>query len=125
MENSKIFVCPAGWCEYTPKDYEAMLMGAMLIKPSVEHISTEPNVLVPNETYVPVKWDMSDLNEKCIYYLENPRERERIVNNARKAISEYYADRKFLDKLEEILIKLDLFSTTRVEKDDAPLRACG
>jgi glycosyltransferase involved in cell wall biosynthesis len=125
MENSKIFVCPTGWCEYTPKDYEAMMMGAMLIKPSVEHISTEPDVLVANETYVPVKWDMSDLNQKCIYYLENPRERERIVNNARKAISGYYADQKFLDKLEEILIKLDILPTTQVEKEQTQLRACG
>jgi glycosyltransferase involved in cell wall biosynthesis len=110
MESSKIFVSPSGWCEYTPKDYEAMLMGALLIKPSVEHIDTEPDVCFPNLTYVPVKWDMSDLKEKCVYYLENPEERKKITDNAQKTISEYYDKKKLLDKIEEILTKVGLHS---------------
>jgi len=109
MENSKIFISPSGWCEYTPKDYEAMFFGALLIKPSVEHIDTEPNLLVPNQTYVPVKWDMSDLKEKVEFYLGNETERERITRQAKQAISDYYSTKQFLDKIEEILVRLDTF----------------
>jgi hypothetical protein len=110
MALSKIFVSPSGWCEYTPKDYEAMVFGTLLIKPCVEHIDTEPDVLIPNQTYISVKWDMSDLKEKCIYYLENSEERKKITQNAKNAILGYYKDMKFLDKIEEILDKLNVIT---------------
>jgi len=108
MEQSKIFVSPSGWCEYTPKDYEAMYFGALLIKPCVEHIDTHPNILIPNETYVAVKWDLSDLNEKCEYYLENPIERKRITDNAKKAFVGYFEQKLFVEKIDEVLQKLDI-----------------
>ncbi len=111
MRNSRIFVSPSGWCEYTPKDYEAMYFGALLIKPCVEHIDTVPDILIPDETYVSVKWDLSDLKEKCIYYLEHEDERLKIVENARKAFVNYYESKMFLDKIEEILSKLDLLES--------------
>jgi glycosyltransferase involved in cell wall biosynthesis len=110
MSRSKIFVSPSGWCEYTPKDYEAMYYGALLVKPDMEHIDTNPDILVPGETYVPVKWDMSDLKEKCLYYLEHPDERERITRNAHEAFVNYYKNREFVNKIEEMLIKLDLLA---------------
>jgi len=111
MENSKIFVSPSGWCEYTPKDYEAMIFRTLLIKPDCEHIDTEPNVLIPNETYVPVAWDFSDLQEKVVELLENPNELNRIATNGQEAILSYYREKKFLDKFEEILTDLDLKKT--------------
>ena len=111
MSRSKIFVSPSGWCEYTPKDYEAMYFGALLIKPDVEHIDTNPDILVPGETYVPVKWDLSDLKEKCTYYLENKDERERIARNAHDAFVNYYKGRHFVDKVDEILNKLHLIDS--------------
>jgi len=116
MARSKIFVSPSGWCEYTPKDYEAMYFGALLIKPSVEHIDTHPDICFPNETYVPVKWDLSDLKEKCQYYLENSEERQRITENARRAYVEYFEQSVFLDKMEEILSKLNLTSSDAKEE---------
>ena len=67
IENSKILFSPFGWGEICPKEYEAIIKGCLVIKPSVEHINIFPNVLIPNETYVPVKWDLSDLKEKIEY----------------------------------------------------------
>ncbi|MCF7985097.1 MAG: glycosyltransferase [Thiohalocapsa sp.] len=108
MSQSRIFVSPSGWCEYTPKDYEAMYFGALLLKPSLEHIKTEPDVCFPNETYVPLRWDMSDMLEKCSYYLEHEDERARIAENARKAYVDYYAEKRLVDHIGKILGKLGL-----------------
>ena len=108
MRRSKIFVSPSGWCEYTPKDYEAMYFRALLIKPCVEHIDTHPDILFPNETYVPVKWDLSDLNEKVQYYLENPVEWKRITDNAHEAFVGYFERKEFLGKVNEIISLMGL-----------------
>ena len=125
MSKSKIFVSPSGWCEYTPKDYEAMYFRSLLIKPSVEHIDTHPDILFPNETYVPVKWDLSDLREKCQYYLENKEERERITENAHQAFVGYFERDVFLEKMEEILDFLDLSASRSPEIAHDPLYKVG
>jgi hypothetical protein len=125
MSRSKIFVSPSGWCEYTPKDYEAMYFRSLLIKPSVEHIDTHPDILVPNETYVPVKWDLSDLREKCQYYLENKEERERITENAHQAFVGYFERDVFLEKMEEILDFIDLNASRSPEIAHDPLYKVG
>lgn len=116
MSRSKIFVSPSGWCEYTPKDYEAMYFRTLLIKPSVEHIDTHPDILFPNETYVPVKWDLSDLRETCQFYLEHPQERVRIAENAHRAFAGYFERVEFLDKMAEILDFLDLGQSSNLSE---------
>lgn len=108
MRRSKIFVSPSGWCEYTPKDYEAMYFRTLLIKPSVEHIDTHPDILYPGETYVPVSWDLSDLEKQCRYYLDHPDERRRIADNARQAFVGYFEREEFLGKAGEVLDFLGL-----------------
>jgi hypothetical protein len=108
MAQSRIFVSPSGWCEYTPKDYEAMYFGALLMKPSLEHIRTEPNVCVPGETYVPLEWDMSDMLDKCRWYLDHEDELRRIADNARAAYVGYYRERRLVDHIGGILNKLGL-----------------
>jgi hypothetical protein len=108
MAQSRIFVSPSGWCEYTPKDYEALYFGALLLKPSLEHIKTEPDVCLPGETYVPLDWDMSDMLDKCRYYLEHEDERRRIAETAREAYVSYYRERRLVDHIGRILDNLGL-----------------
>ncbi|NBC15145.1 MAG: glycosyltransferase [Gammaproteobacteria bacterium] len=108
MAQARIFVSPSGWCEYTPKDYEAMYFGALLLKPSLEHIKTEPDVCFPGETYVPLKWDMSDMLEQCRYYLDHEDERRRIADKAREVYVGYYRERRLVDHLGNILKRLAL-----------------
>jgi hypothetical protein len=108
MAQARIFVSPSGWCEYTPKDYEAMYFGALLLKPSLEHIRTEPSVCFPGETYVPLQWDMSDMLEQCRYYLEHEAERRRIADKAREVYVSYYRERRLVDHIGGILKKLGL-----------------
>ena len=108
MDQARVFVSPSGWCELTPKDYEAMYFGALLMKPSVEHIRTEPDVLVAGETYVPLRWDMDDLLEKVRWYLDHEDERRRIANNAREAYVAYYREQRLVDHIGAILGRLGL-----------------
>lgn len=79
---SKITVSPFGFGEVCFRDFEAILAKSLLIKPDMSHIDTWPNVYIPFITYVPVKWDLSDLEEKINYYISNNEERQKIVESA-------------------------------------------
>ncbi|WP_416666199.1 glycosyltransferase [Egbenema bharatensis] len=103
IKRSRIAVSPFGWGEITWRDYEAVCYGCLLIKPSVEHIEVEPNIFSPGETYVPVRWDYSDLEEKCRYYLQHPDEANEIVRNARQAYMNYFKQNQFVRKIEQLI----------------------
>ncbi|MBD3885683.1 glycosyltransferase family 1 protein [Phormidium tenue FACHB-886] len=104
IKRSRIIVAPFGWGESTWRDYEAVCFGGLLIKPNVDHIQTNPNIYVPGETYVPVKWDYSDLEEKCRYYLEHPEAAQQIVQNARQVYKAYFKQGEFLRTIKRILL---------------------
>ena len=80
--DSKIVLSPFGWGEVCFRYFEAILSGALLFKPDMSHLVTWPNVYIPYETYIPLKWDGSDLLEQAQLYLNNDKERNRIINNA-------------------------------------------
>jgi hypothetical protein len=91
MRSSKICVSPFGYGELCWRDFETVLMGSLLIKPDMSHVRTEPNIFIPGETYVPVRWDYSDLAEVCARYLADDEERNRITAKAYRVLSEYYS----------------------------------
>lgn len=62
--NAKSILSPFGWGEICGRDFEAITYGACLIKHSMDHLDTYPNVYYDNDTYVPLKWDFSDFKEK-------------------------------------------------------------
>jgi Glycosyl transferases group 1 len=99
LQRSRIVFSPFGWGELNWRDFEAACYGALLVKPSVEHIATEPNIFIPGETYVPVRWDFADLEEKCRYYLQRPEEMARIVRNAREIYAAYFAQEQVVQTL--------------------------
>lgn len=82
LRNSKICFSPFGYGEICWRDYEAIATGATLLKPDMSHISTKPDIYIPFETYVPVKWDMSDLDDKIQMLLENDELRQKIAKTA-------------------------------------------
>ena len=63
-QNSKSILSPFGWGEICGRDFEALVYGACMIKQSMDHCITYPNVYQPEVTYVPLKWDFSDFKEK-------------------------------------------------------------
>lgn len=107
LESSRISFSPFGYGEICPKDFEAMIKGCLLFKPSVEHLTTYPQIHIADETYVPVAWDLSDLDEKVAYYLDRPEEQRRITANAAREYEKFFAECGFLAKIGEILGRLD------------------
>lgn len=91
LARSKFVFSPFGWGEVCYRDFEAVALGALLIKPSMDHLVTRPSIYVANETYVCVRWDLADLEEKCHWCLANPGECARIVHNARRALRNYFS----------------------------------
>jgi hypothetical protein len=105
--NSKLCISPFGYGEVCWRDFEAILAGSLLIKPDMSHLVTKPNIYIPYETYVPINWDYSDLEEKCIYYIENQKERYKITSNAR-AVWDNFIQEKWIILLEDLSEKLGL-----------------
>ena len=87
---SKIGISPYGMGELCFRDYELVQAGCLLIKPNVSPIITTPEWLIPNETYIPVKTDWSDLNETIEKILNNYKDYEHIIINAQKKLNEVH-----------------------------------
>jgi hypothetical protein len=90
MRTSKICISPFGYGEICWRDFEAILCGCLLVKPDMGHVETNPDIFLPHQTYLPVKWDFSDLEEKCSFYLEHEIERQRIVDQAYHVLDNFY-----------------------------------
>ncbi|HEY0668395.1 MAG TPA: glycosyltransferase [Sphingobacteriaceae bacterium] len=84
LRQSKLSISPYGWGEICYRDFETFISGALLIKPSMEHIETYPDMFKPNETYIPVSWDMADLPEKLDHIMTNFSEYKDIAQNGQE-----------------------------------------
>lgn len=113
MGRSRIAFSPLGWGEITARGYEAILHGCLLIQPRVDHVLTSPNIFIPNETYIPVKWDYSDLEDKIKECLKHPDQVNRIIQNARKVFFDYFTQKGFVSQVSDI-VSLQLYSDLRV-----------
>ena len=103
MRSARICVSPFGYGELCWRDFEAVLMGCLLLKPDMGHVRTEPNIFVAGETYVPVRWDFSDLPEVCARYLADDAARKAITARAYQVLADYYGSHKALHRFDEIL----------------------
>jgi hypothetical protein len=61
MFRSRVVASPWGWGEACHRDYEAWLLGAVLVKPPMDHVKCWPDIYRPNETYIPCRLDFADL----------------------------------------------------------------
>lgn len=95
LENIFATLSPFGYGEVCLRDFEAVLNGSLLIKPDMSHLKTYPDIYFPNETYIPLKWDGSDLLDTVDNILTNPEKYYQIVENARKVY------RESLEQIEE------------------------
>lgn len=90
LMTSKVVFSPFGWGEVCFRDYEAVACGCLLLKQDMSHLETEPNIYRPMETYVPVKWDLSDLHERLDWIFSNPVEASMIAKAGRAALRAYF-----------------------------------
>jgi hypothetical protein len=88
ITKAKILLAPFGYGEMAPRDIEAAMFGAILIKPDMDYIDTLPNIFIDGETYIACKHDFSDLHEKIDMILGNYQNYQYIIDNARKKITE-------------------------------------
>lgn len=86
LKNSKMTFSPFGWGEICYRDFEAYFSGSLLIKPSMEHIETWPNLYIKNHTYIPCRWDLEDLVDlinkyENDYYLQIPQNAKNVYSH--------------------------------------------
>jgi len=103
MIMSRIGVSPFGWGEVCFRDYEIMAAGALLIKPSMSHLKTSPDIFVEGKTYVATSWDPDDIGDVVRYYLAHPEEAKEIIHNGRAALSAYFEEDGFVKDVRRVL----------------------
>ncbi len=84
LRSSKLSISPYGWGEICYRDFETFIAGALLVKPSMEHLTTYPNTFKPHETYVPLHWDLGDLPEKLDHLISNYSNYQQIAKHGQE-----------------------------------------
>ena len=102
LRNSKICFSPFGYGEGCHRDYEAVYGGALLLKPDMAHIQTNPDIFIPFKTYVPIDWRFIDLEAKVRHYLHHAVERRELIENAYGVLHRYCHSDYFLDQMKPI-----------------------
>ncbi len=103
MRQSKLCFSPHGYGELCWRDIESILAGAVLIKPDMSHLKTLPDIYRPGVTYLPVKWDFSDLEEVVRMALADTDLRAEIAGNAFRTIVDYVRQARFVDDMAFLL----------------------
>jgi hypothetical protein len=104
LQQSKVCFSPFGYGEVCWRDFEAVACGAVLIKPNMDHVVTKPNIYSANSTYIPVRWDFSDLEDQLNRVMKDAELREFLTANARKVWLDYLAQELPADR--EHLVRL-------------------
>ncbi len=63
VQESKVVLSPWGCGEACHRDYEAWVMGAVVVKPLTDWVDSFPDMYRPGETYVPCRPDFSDAHD--------------------------------------------------------------
>lgn len=96
LAQSKLCFSPFGYGPLCWRDFEAMSAGALVLKQDASYVRPVREFFVPFETYVPLRWDLSDLAEKVEHYASHPAEREAIARNAYRLLRGYVDQKLFL-----------------------------
>lgn len=82
LHRSRLCFSPFGFGEVCWRDIEAFATGAVLVKPDMSHLRTEPDLYRDGETYVSVRWDFADLEDRVRELLADDTRREAIARTA-------------------------------------------
>jgi hypothetical protein len=103
LRHSKVCCSPFGYGEVCWRDYEAVVTGAVLMKPDMSHVETEPDIFVPWETYAPLAWDMSDLPEVLHRLLADEALRTRLATQAFDRLQSWLKSDAFARRMAPLL----------------------
>lgn len=101
LADSKLCFSPFGYGEICWRDYEAFATGSVLIKPTIDHLTVEPDFFSPGYTYVATSWDMHELKETIARYLRDDAARMTIAMNAHHQYSSWIQSGKARDSILE------------------------
>jgi hypothetical protein len=83
---------PYGWGEVCFRDLEAILNGCVLVKPDMSHIETWPDIFIPGKTYIPVKWDGSDILQSVGSLLSDQEKIDEVRSSAWEVLKSSHAE---------------------------------
>lgn len=84
MRSSQAVISPFGWGEIAIRDFECFAAGSLLIKPNMNHLSTFPSFYEENDTYLPISWEIGDLQYIFEYMKNEPIRAQEIARNAQE-----------------------------------------
>ena len=79
LHQAKASFSPFGWGEFAYRDYEVFLNYTLLIKPDMEPIECWPPIYENHKTYLPIKWDLSNLGGTIIDLKSRPEHYQSIA----------------------------------------------
>jgi len=103
LKNSKFTFSPFGYGEVCWRDYEAIMTGSVLIKPHMNHMKVEPNIFIANETYLPVEWDFSNLEEVFNEHINDNKKQTYLRKNAIDILTDYIKNEEFIHFFEKTI----------------------
>ena len=103
--SAKSILSPFGWGEICGRDFEAIVYGGCMIKQSMEHCVTYPDVYQPGVTYVPLAWDFSDFKEKLSK--SGSKEYKEIAKNAQDFYKHFFTKEGRMDFAKHIVSELE------------------
>ena len=89
LKRSIVCFSPFGYGELCWRDLEAIAAGAVLVKPDMSHLRTDPDLYRDGQTYIACRWDFSDLPDKVRDILADKDKQIFITGNARRIAREY------------------------------------
>ena len=101
LSETKILLSLFGWGEVCYKEFEATVCGCSFIAPEMSNILTWPNIYKKNATYIPVDWNLNNLNSVLNMLIRNDDLRYKLVINAQNEIISVSKEngKRFLNKL--------------------------
>lgn len=99
MEDAKICFSPFGYGELCWRDIEAIVTGAILLKPDMDHLETLPDLYEKGVTYHAVDWDLSDLPSAVEYILSHPDMRSDMARTAHQRLLNYVDTAQFVEDI--------------------------
>jgi hypothetical protein len=94
---SKSVTSPFGYGEISFRDFDAMANGSVLLKPSMESLNTFPDLYRAEETYIPIKWDLSDYLTAVDRVAQYDDKVRQIAKNGYIAIKRVYSKKGRVD----------------------------
>lgn len=85
LRHSKAVLCPWGWGEASYRDYEAMALGAVMIKPDSGYVESWSEIYLPSRKCIMCGPDFADAHQWIRFVVDGWQELEPLRRRARQA----------------------------------------